>query len=210
LRHCAIAFCLVIASGSSRFSEKLAGLVLAGGQGTRFGGPKAWAVLPDGRTFLEACVAALRHAGAEPLVATLPPASVDPAIDGLVAVSLSAPGLDMFASIRVGLQWLIGEKGWTRVAILPVDHPLVTPVAISVISAVDATAVIPCYLGKHGHPVVLDRSVADAVADGRRPGPTLREVLRACGAVDIAVDDPGTTANCNTPEQLARHLEMIS
>jgi hypothetical protein len=34
-------------------------------------------------------------------------------------------------------------------------------------------------------------------------------VLRACGAVDVAVEDPGTVANCNTPEELARSLAGI-
>ena len=192
-----------------RRSGTLAGLVLAGGLGRRFGGPKARAVLPDGRTFLEACVSALCRAGADPVAATLPPVSADPGIDGLVAISLPEPGLDMFASIRFGLQRLARFEGWTRVAVLPVDHPLVTPDSISAVAAVDATAAVPCYRGKHGHPVALDRFTAEAVADGRRPGPTLREVLGACGAVDIAVDDPGTTANCNTPDDLARSLEAI-
>ena len=62
----------------------IAGLILAGGVGSRFGGPKAWAVLPDGRTFLDACVASLLGAGADPVVATLPPGSKDPEIDGLI------------------------------------------------------------------------------------------------------------------------------
>lgn len=184
----------------------IAGLIAAGGVGSRFGGPKAWAALPDGRTFLQACVSALHHAGADPLVATLPPASANPGIDGLLGVSLPAPGLDMFASIRFGLQRLIDFEGWTRAAVLPVDHPLVASGSIAAVAAADAMAAVPCYRGKHGHPVVLDRSVAESVADGRRPGPTLREVLRACGAVDVMVDDPGTTANCNTPEELARWL----
>jgi CTP:molybdopterin cytidylyltransferase MocA len=184
-------------------------LIAAGGVGSRFGGPKAWAALPDGRTFLEACVSALHRAGADPVVATLPPASGDPAIDGLVAVSLPAPGLDMFASVRFGLQRLIGFEGWMRVAILPVDHPLVASATIAAVAEADVKAAVPCYRGKHGHPVVLDRSTAEAVADGRRPGPTLREVLRACGAVDVAVEDPGTAANCNTPEELARSLAGI-
>ena len=30
-------------------------VILGGGEGKRWGGPKAWAPLPDGRSFLEAC-----------------------------------------------------------------------------------------------------------------------------------------------------------
>ncbi|MCJ7755109.1 MAG: NTP transferase domain-containing protein, partial [Thermoanaerobaculales bacterium] len=66
----------------------LAGLILAGGEGRRFGGPKAWALLPDGRTFLEACVMALHEADAVRVAATLPHESVDPEIPGLLALPL--------------------------------------------------------------------------------------------------------------------------
>ncbi len=44
-----------ISSAPDSQSSRTAGLILAGGAGRRFGGPKAFARLPDGRTFLEAC-----------------------------------------------------------------------------------------------------------------------------------------------------------
>jgi CTP:molybdopterin cytidylyltransferase MocA len=178
-------------------------LVLAGGEGSRYGGPKAWAELPDGCTFLAACARALLAAGARPLVATLPPGSVDPRIAGLGVVPLAEHGLDMFASLRVGLAELLAEVGWGRVSVLPVDHPLVRPGTIAALAATEGAAVIPKHDGKHGHPVVLDRATAAAVATERMRGPTLREVLAEVGPTEIAVDDPGTIANCNTPDALA-------
>jgi CTP:molybdopterin cytidylyltransferase MocA len=185
---------------------ELAGLILAGGEGRRFGCPKAWAALPDGRTFLTACAAALRAAGAFRVVATVPPGSADPAIDGLDSLALPEPGLDMFASLRFGLEWLVSRPGWRRVAILPVDHPLVRPETVAALAAVEGGAVVPVCRGKHGHPVVVDRAVATAVVSGRISGPTLRDVLRDADARDLAVDDPGAIANCNTPAALAAAL----
>ncbi len=186
----------------------IAGLILAGGEGSRFGGPKAWALLPDGRTFLEACTASLRSGGASPVVATLPPGADDPQIDGLEVVPLPQPGLDMFASLRIGLQRLEGEDGWTRVALLPVDHPLLRPETIAVLARSEAPAAIPRHHGKHGHPVIIDRRTAEAIVSGEWRGPTLREVLREIGAVDVEVDDPGAVANCNTPGALERALAI--
>jgi CTP:molybdopterin cytidylyltransferase MocA len=177
-------------------------LILAGGAGSRFGGPKAWALLPDGRTFVQACTASLRAAGADPVLATLPPGSNDPQIEGLVVIPLPEPGLDMFASLRIGLRRLVGEEGWNRVALLPVDHPLVRPRTVTVLAVSTPSAVIPSYRGKRGHPVVIDRATAEMIASDRLAGPTLREVLRGVGAVDLEVDDPGTVANCNTPGAL--------
>jgi molybdopterin-guanine dinucleotide biosynthesis protein A len=81
-------------------SEPFAGLILAGGEGKRWGGPKAFATLDDGLTFLEACAATLVGAGASPVVATLPPGTEDPQIDGLDVLALPKPGMDMFGSLQ--------------------------------------------------------------------------------------------------------------
>ena len=186
-----------------------AGLILAGGEGTRWGGPKAWATLPDGKSFLESCFEVLQAAGARPIIATLPPGTVDPGPSGLATVVLPSSGLDMFASLVVGFHILVEHLDWQSVAVLPVDHPLVSPQTVIALSATTARASIPSFNGKHGHPVCLARSVVETIVEGKRTGPTLREVLRSVDAVDVAVDDPGVTTNCNTPEALATALENL-
>jgi len=184
-------------------------MILAGGAGRRWGGPKAFAQLPDGRTFLEVCASTLGVAGASPVVATLPPGTLDPNIANLGAVPLPEPGLDMFGSLLVGLGHLVKTPGWRVVAVLPVDHPLVGPATVSALAATGAHAVIPSYKGKHGHPVCIDRALADALVRGESVGPTLREVLRGVGARDLEVDDPGVVANCNTPAALEAALTRL-
>jgi len=104
-------------------AQALAGLILAGGSGERYGGPKAFARLPDRATFLERCAATLVAAGAAPVIATVPPGTAVTAPVGVDIVPLPAAGLDMLASIRVGLSRLLDTTGWLAVAILPVDHP---------------------------------------------------------------------------------------
>jgi molybdopterin-guanine dinucleotide biosynthesis protein A len=132
-------------------APRVAGLILAGGEGKRWGGPKAWARLPDGRTFLEACFRILDEAGARPIVSTLPPGTDDPGIEGLSAIVLPAPGLDMFASINAGLDRALEFPEWTKITLLPVDHPLITPDAVATLVRTTAPAAIPSYRGKHGH-----------------------------------------------------------
>jgi len=183
-----------------------AGLILAGGEGRRFGAPKAFARLPDGRTFLEACCETLTAAGARPVAATLPRRHAGHEVPGLRQIPLPGSGLDMLASLRWGLRHLISEPSWDAVVVLPVDHPLVGAPAILALVAVGASVVVPCYRGKHGHPILLGREVAGRVARDELAGATLRDILRAVGAVDATVEDPGVVANCNTPEALRSWL----
>ena len=190
--------------------DDFAGLILAGGEGTRWGGPKAWALLPDGGSFLEACEMTLREAGASPIVATVPPGTDDPRIDGLEAIALPEPGMDMFGSLRAGLGRLLETPSWQTVAVLPVDHPLVRPETVTELAALAGPAAIPSFNGKHGHPVCLARTVAESIARGDVAGPTLREVLRVVGALSAPVDDPGIVANCNTPAALAAALSAAN
>ncbi|HPW56558.1 MAG: NTP transferase domain-containing protein [Thermoanaerobaculaceae bacterium] len=188
---------------------RLGGLILAGGRGERFGGPKAFAVLPDGRTFLAACAGAFAGAGARPVVATVPPDGSIPTDPGVVPVPLPGTGLDMFASLVVGLDRLLAEPAWQVAVILPVDHPLVLAATIAKLAAAldgRGAAARPVHGGKHGHPIAVARPVAERIVAGELSGPTLREVLRAVETVDVPVDDPGVVANCNTPERLTAAL----
>ena len=187
----------------------VAGLILAGGAGTRFGGPKAYALLPDGRTFLAACAGCFASAGLAPVAATLPPDAPGAGVPGVRPVKLPVPGLAMFESLALGAASLLADDDWESVVVVPVDHPLVRPATVRALAAADGDAAIPSFRGKHGHPVKLRRPVAEAIARGALEGPTLREVLRAVGVAVVAVDDPGVTANCNTPEALAAALAAV-
>jgi len=184
-----------------------AGVILAGGRGERYGGPKALARLPDGRTFLAACADSFAAAGAEAIVATLPPGAAVPTDRRVAAVALPSAGLAMFDSLRLALRRALEHAGWTTVVVLPVDHPLVAPQTIRALGVLTAAAAIPSWRGKHGHPVMLSRSLAEGIASGALAGPTLREVLHGAGAVDVPIEDTGIRANCNTPEALAAALE---
>jgi CTP:molybdopterin cytidylyltransferase MocA len=186
------------------------GLILAGGAGTRYGGAKAHATLPDGQSFLARCAATLGDAGAGPLFATLPPGMEDPNLPGLRVVPLAAHGMDMLASLRVGLGEALRFGRWDAVVVLPVDHVLVAPPSIRQLAAVACPVAVPVYLGSRGHPVCLSRPTAQSVASGALQGRTLREALDTVGRTEVAVDDPGVVANCNTPELLIAGLASIT
>jgi CTP:molybdopterin cytidylyltransferase MocA len=190
-------------------AARVAGLILAGGAGERYGSPKAFAHLPDGTPFLAACAELLAAGGAAPVLATLPPGAPALQAPGLECFPLPEPGLAMFDSLRLGLRHLLGDASWDAVIVLPVDHPLVAPATVRALAGAPAPAAIPSHGGKHGHPVMLSRPVAEGIATGAHAGPTLREVLHAVGTADVPVEDPGINSNCNTPETLAAALARL-
>lgn len=191
------------------FSGAVAGLILAGGAGKRWGGPKAFAKLPGGATFLEACARNLVLAKLNPIAATVPPNCDQVDISGLEVIRLPAPELDMFASLRCGLQRLAADASWVSVIVLPVDHPLINAETAHKLACANGPA-IPNFGGKHGHPVHLTRGLAERIATGELPGPTLRDVLKSEPFVEVAVDDEGVITNCNTPEALASALRRLA
>jgi CTP:molybdopterin cytidylyltransferase MocA len=181
----------------------IAAIVLAGGRGRRYGFPKATAKLPDGRTFLTACVTTLRRAGARVVVATLPPGFDGPVPRRVVPIEISFRESDQFASLRRGAAAALAAGPWDVLVVHPVDHPLVRPSTVRRLVAVESQTVAPSHAGRGGHPVVLGRGIVNALVDGSEPGPTLREVLARAGVATVEVDDPGVVTNCNTPAALA-------
>lgn len=190
--------------------RRFAGLILAGGEGRRFGGPKAFARLPDGRLFVEACRDVLAGGGARPVAATLPPRHAGHEIPGLRQIPLPEAGLDMLASLRWGLRHLLSDAGWSRVVVLPVDHPLARSETVRQLAAAAGEAAVPSFRSRRGHPVVLSRHVATELAGGELGGATLRDVLAAVEPVEVPVDDPGVLANCNTPDALRAALNELT
>ena len=195
-------------------AHQAVGVVLAGGRGQRFGVPKAQALLPDGRTFLEACAETLVLAGVASIVATLPPDFAGASPGCCRVVRLPHDGLAMLDSLRLALAAALESEGWQAAVILPVDHPLVKPSSVqALLAALEASrrsAALPGHRGKHGHPVAVRREVAVGIVSRRFPAATLRDVLQAVDRVDVDVPDPGVVANCNTPERLQEALQGLS
>ena len=192
------------------------GVILSGGGSSRMGGrPKA--LLPTGHlqeTFLGRIAATLRAAG----------------VDDLLVVTgyhdtVIQPHVERFSMpVRV-IHNPTPEQGQLSsllVALGAVDHPgvralLVTLVDLPLVSASTVRAVLDGYRrsgaplvrpereGRHGHPVVFDRSLFD---DLRRADPHrgAKPVVRAHAAegLEIPVDDDGAFEDVDTPEDYER------
>jgi molybdenum cofactor cytidylyltransferase len=97
--------------------------------------------------------------------------------------------------------------------VAPVDQPLVSAATVRLVleawRRTRAPIVRPAREGRHGHPVLFDRALFDAL---RRADPSAgaRGVVRAHAdrAVDVPVDDDGAFADIDTPEDYARWIGL--
>lgn len=172
----------------------IAGVLLAAGSGTRFGGHKLLARLPDGKTI---GVTAAHH-----LIHALPDsvAVLRPGDDVLAALLVSAglrvvinPKADdgMGTSLACGVA-AVAADGWV---VALADMPAIRPATIQVVVEAltdGAQLAAPVYRGQRGHPIGFARSFQPALIalDGDSGGRHILE-RHAQELRLIQVDDPG-------------------
>jgi molybdenum cofactor cytidylyltransferase len=178
---------------------RVGGLVLAAGEGRRFGGTKQLAEV-RGRPLLEHALAAV--AGLEPRVVVLGHAAEEilGAVDlqGATAVVCPEWREGQSASLRCGIAAL-GDVD--AVVVVLGDQPLIGSDAVDAVveAARDGDdAVRASYGGTPGHPVLLGRGLLERAAELR--GDTgFRDLLRGARTVDLTgLADP---ADVDTDEQ---------
>jgi CTP:molybdopterin cytidylyltransferase MocA len=130
----------------------VAGVILAAGQGRRFGGPKAAAEL-GGLTLLERVTALATASGLAPVIVVVPPATVAP--PGATAVFNPYPERGMSASLQLGIVAVPEDHA---ALVLLVDQPTLDPATIAAVLT-----------GRGRRPLVT------ALADGRAAPPVLIE-----------------------------------
>ena len=143
-------------------SGPVAGLVLAAGEGRRYGGPKAL-VRVDGRLLVERSVALAGAGGCTPVLAVLGAAAAQVRASAELgdAILVDNPrwATGMGSSLRAGLTAL-ADTGAVAALVLLVDMPGVSAEAVRRVVALAApdALVMAGYGERRGHPVLLGRA----------------------------------------------------
>lgn len=184
-------------------SRRTAGLVLAAGSGTRFGGPKA-PVVVEGERLVDRAVRVLREGGCSPVLVVL--GAWQGEVPGAITVANPQWATGMGSSLDMGLRTLLTDTRWAEVeAVLVtlVDLPGLTSAAVARVIAVDADLVAATYAGERGHPILFARRHWSAVAESAHGDAGARNFLRE--RTDIAHIEVGDVANgmdVDRPEDL--------
>ena len=181
----------------------IGGLILAAGEGRRFGGTKQLAEL-RGRPLLEHVATAMT--GVSPRVVVLGHAAeeIRAAVDlhGATPVVCAGWAEGQSASLRCGIEALGPVDA---VVVVLGDQPGMTAEAIAAVVAADGEedAVRATYSGTPGHPVLLRRRLLDRAGDLRGDA-GFRDLLESAAVREVEVGGLADPADIDTREELAR------
>jgi molybdenum cofactor cytidylyltransferase len=189
----------------------VSGVILAAGDSTRMGSPKALLPAPGGQPFVVRIIRTLRAAGVEDLV-VVTGRDHDAVVDVIARSGLSAspliarnpdPSRGQLSSLLVGME-TVASSSVEGLLVTLVDVPLVRVSTVAEVIAAwrrtRAPIVRPAIGDRHGHPVIFDRAVFDEL----RRAPLDRGaklVVRAHEAqiLNVAVEDEGCLKDIDTP-----------
>lgn len=189
--------------------SRVAGLLLAAGQGSRLGQPKALVQI-GGRTLAERAVALLRDGGADPVVMVTGAAAVT--LPGVITAHNPDWQTGMGSSLREGLQTLPADRDAVVIAL--VDQPLIGPEVVRRLIAAfahGAEVAVACYAGQPRNPVLISRAHWPEAAAAAQGDVGARGFLRARRDVVTAVEcgDLGRPDDLDTPEDLNRIAALV-
>lgn len=202
--------------------SRIAALILAAGESTRMGAPKALLPAPDGRPFVARLAGTFAEAGIadvivvsgsrhEEIVAVL---AGDPATATARVVRNPDPSRGQLSSLLTGLA-AADAIAPAAVLVTLVDVPMVAAATVTAVvdawRGSDALIVRPAIGEEHGHPVLFDRRLFDAL----RAAPLdagAKTVVRAHAdrLLDVPVTDRGAIDDVDTPADYARLLGVQS
>jgi molybdenum cofactor cytidylyltransferase len=195
-------------------------IVLAAGKSTRMGRPKALLPIgPSGNTFLTQILSALRDGGIQHTVVVLG-GHAD-------AIRASLRIDDRFVKVLENKDFEQGQLSSLLVGIAgaedlgpDVEAVMMTLVDLPLVSAATVRAVLDAYRrsptapivrprrdGRHGHPVVFNRSLFSELR-GADPSKGARPIVQAHAAEEQHVDiaDEGAFTDIDTPEDYATFI----
>ena len=187
---------------------RVAGVLLAAGQGSRFGRPKALVEL-DGQTLAERGIGMLEAGGADPVLIVTGAAEVELGPDHRVrAVYNDEWRTGMGSSLRAALRALTDPEIGAAVVALA-DQPLVGAEAVSRLIAAHragASVAVAAYDGRPRNPVLLAREHWPEVIGAATGDQGARAFLRTRPNLVTLVEcgDTGRPDDIDTPADLAR------
>ena len=170
-------------------TPSIAGVVLAAGEGRRFGGPKAPFEF-EGERLVDRAVRVLREAGCDPVFVIL--GAWEGQVDDALVIVNHGWEEGMGSSLRIALKWVNATTEADYALITLVDLPGLTSEAVTRVIDAPAGIAVAGFDGERGHPVRIPRShfreLIDIVAgdEGARNFLALHDSVQLVEVADVA------------------------
>jgi len=192
--------------------QKVAGVILAAGQGRRLGRPKALCRVGK-NFFLELLAQALQRGGCQPLLAVIRP-ELAPRLEpicrrcGIRLLINTRPERGQISSLRLALETL-GEADGALVVLVDQGRLSVRTIMRVRRALIWSEAAVAAFRRRPGHPLAFRRSLFGDFFGRRADGGAhhIVEKLAQAGRLElIDTRDPGVVRNINTPAELRSFL----
>lgn len=198
--------------GVETSGKTVAAVVLAAGDSTRMGSPKALLAAPDGQPFVVRITRAFTAAGVT-RVAVVTGAAHEQIVEAVhvaaLPVSVSVvrnpdPGRGQVSSLWTGMDAVVTPATEGLLMTL-VDVPMLSPATVEAVvnewRRTGAPIVRPAIGTVHGHPVLFDRSLFDELRDAPLAGGAKAVVRRyEARIVNVVPPDDGCLRDIDTPD----------
>lgn len=191
-------------------TEGYAGVVLAAGEGRRFGSPKALARY-QGSLLVERAAHALDEAGCGPVVVILGAAA--DAVTHRAALSSFTVVINhdwasgMASSLHTAIDYLDAHTDVACALILPVDMPGISASAARRVAAFASRTALAAatFDDRRSHPVLLGREHWSGVRAAATGDEGARSYLKRHSVTTVACDDVAAGFDIDHPHDLWRH-----
>lgn len=187
--------------------ERIAVIVLAGGNSRRMNYPKPWLVFVNNTTFLENIISNYNKVGFKKMVISLNKAFfLTEYVDKIELLKLNAaiiqnnyPEKGRLYSLYIALKEL---KEVDFALIHNVDNPYIEESVINNLynERNEMGSTIPSYQGQAGHPIIIGKIVINEIINNYEKYETLKEVINQFEKKYVEVNSPTILTNINTPE----------
>jgi len=183
-------------------------IILTAGRSERMNSPKAFLKFSDKENFLQHIIHVYHYAGIKDII-TIINAQIESEIlmadyQGVRFIRNPYPEQGRMSSLKIGLQ----SSKTECVFVQNIDNPFVSVNCIKQLlgPGMSADYIVPVYLGRGGHPVLLSSHVIQHIIKEEPDDSKLNEVLKKFKRADINMNDERVVLNINTPSDYEKYF----
>jgi molybdenum cofactor cytidylyltransferase len=207
-----VSYCLCGILPVRRMKEKYSAIILSAGNSERMGSPKALLLWKNDMTFLEKIANEFHRSGCKEIIIVTNTEVANQIKtkqfkDNVTTAINFQPERGRFSSVKIGLSE-ISDPDFCFIH--NVDNPFIDDEIIRKMYSErnNEFYIVPSFLGKGGHPILLNKKNIEFLKAVEDTGQSLKEALSGFEKRQIEMPDDRVLRNINTEDDFKRYCAM--